>query len=235
MPHIIPFAGRHYSGPVTQNLLWRDGNVFLMDNHRAALWCWQQAVDLYTQPHSLLHIDRHYDALRVGVHVRKMADLRALSASSFLADMVTLPTGTVPRFRWDNYLSIYLRKFKNQLKELRLATHKEGDRPRFKPQIESAPDELPENIDYWLERGRWIVNIDLDYFFCADAAGDWIQMMSDAYIDEMFRGLRKAMDEGTVAVVTLCLTPSGYTPGWPECIRISRRIFRILGARHPII
>lgn len=93
MPHIIPFAGRHYSGPVTQNLLWRDGKVFLMDNHRAALWCWQQAVDLYSQSHSLLHIDRHYDALRAGVHVRKMPDLRALSASSYLADMFTLPTG----------------------------------------------------------------------------------------------------------------------------------------------
>ena len=32
MPHIIPYAGRHHSGPVNQNLLWQDGNIYLMDN-----------------------------------------------------------------------------------------------------------------------------------------------------------------------------------------------------------
>ncbi|MFK0278628.1 UPF0489 family protein [Ensifer sp. NPDC090286] len=213
MPHIIPFAGRLYSGSVKQNLLWRDSDVFLMDNHRAALWCWQQKVDLYAQPHSLMHIDRHYDALRVGVHTKKMPDLRILSAVDYLADVLAAPSGQLPRFRWDNYLSIYLRQFQKQLRTLRLITHKDGDRPRFKPQFESAPDELPENIDFWLEGGPWIVNVDLDYFFCADTSGSWIQMVSDTYIDQTFRGVRKAMDNGSVAVVTVCLTPDGYTPG----------------------
>ncbi|MBY5315450.1 UPF0489 family protein [Rhizobium leguminosarum] len=235
MSHIIPYAGRNHSGPVTQNLLWQDGNIYLMDNHRAALWCWQQKLDLYSQPHSLMHIDRHYDALRAGVHVRKMPNLRTISAANYLADTFQLSSGRIPRFRWDNYLSIYLRVFRKQLRTLRLLTHRDGDRPRFNPMFESEPDELPENVDFWLERGPWIVNIDLDYFFCADAHGGWVQMMTDAYIDETFAGLKKAIDEGHVAVVTLCLTPSGYTPGWTECVRLSKRIFKILGARHPRI
>ncbi len=102
MPHIIPFAGRLRSGSVNQNLLWQDGDVFLMNNHRAALWCRQQKVDLYSQPHSLMHIDRRYDALSAGIHVRNMPDLRATSAQSYLSDLLKTSAGRIPRFRWDN-------------------------------------------------------------------------------------------------------------------------------------
>ncbi len=60
-------------------------------------------------------------------------------------------------------------------------------------------------------------------------------MASDDYIDETYRGTRKAMDDGHVAVVPVCLTPDGFTPGWPECLRLSKRIFKILRASHPRI
>ena len=60
---IVPFKGRNHSGSVEQNFLCRAGNVYVMDNHRAALWCWLQELDL-TAPHSLIHIDRHPDALQ---------------------------------------------------------------------------------------------------------------------------------------------------------------------------
>lgn len=44
--HLIPFRGRNHSGPINQNLLWHYRNIYLMDNHRAALWCWQQEINL---------------------------------------------------------------------------------------------------------------------------------------------------------------------------------------------
>lgn len=176
-------------------------------------------------------IDQHYDALRAGIHVRKMPDLRATSAQSHLSDLLKTLAGRIPRFRWDNYLSIYLRQFKDQLRMLRLVTPKDGDRPRFQPQTESASDEFPENINFWLDDGPWVVNVDLDYIFCADASGDWIQMVSDDYIVETIRGIRKAMNDDHMAVV--CLTPDGFTPGWPECLRLSKRIFEILRTSHP--
>ena len=233
MPHLIPFAGRNYSGATTQNLLWRDGNVYLMDNHRAALWCWQQHIDLYAEAHSLIHIDRHYDALQASLsdHMAIMPDLRGLPIQDYLAATIDL-SPPAPLFRWDNYLSIYLERMSGQLDLLRLLTHGDGDRPKFRKIMESGCDELPQNIDYWLE-GRWIVNIDLDYFFCADAEDGFIQMFSGKYLDATFQGLRRAMDSGNVAVVTVCLTPSNFTPGWAECLRMSRRIFSILGKRHP--
>ena len=57
---IVPFKGRNFSGALQQNFLCRSENIYVMDNHRAALWCWLQQVDL-TKPHSLIHIDRHND------------------------------------------------------------------------------------------------------------------------------------------------------------------------------
>jgi hypothetical protein len=53
---IVPFKRRNYSGATHQNFLCRHGNVFVMDNHRAALWCWLQAHDLAT-PHPLIPLD----------------------------------------------------------------------------------------------------------------------------------------------------------------------------------
>jgi hypothetical protein len=43
------------------------------------------------------------------------------------------------------------------------------------------------------------------------------------------------MDQGAVKVVTLCLTPNNFTPGWQACIDLSARILRILGVQYPQI
>ena len=39
---LVPFKGRNRSLSFDQNFLWRKDNIFIMDNHRAALWCWLQ-------------------------------------------------------------------------------------------------------------------------------------------------------------------------------------------------
>lgn len=59
---LVPFRGRNHSGAFTQNFLWKRQNVYVMDNHRAALWCWLQHIDP-KQPYSLFHMDQHYDTL----------------------------------------------------------------------------------------------------------------------------------------------------------------------------
>jgi hypothetical protein len=41
----VDFRGRNRSGPYNQNFLWRRDSVYVMDNHRAAFWCWLQRID----------------------------------------------------------------------------------------------------------------------------------------------------------------------------------------------
>lgn len=190
--NLIKYKGRQYSGSVNQNLLWRDGNVFLMDNHRAALWCWCQEFDLKNNVHNILHLDRHTDALgaNLELHVDAMPDVGAISIEEYLAATVRLHAGECPPFRWDNYLSIHIATAGDKLGRLISADHNDGDAPKLGWVQRPRPDELPENIGYWLREWDepWIVNIDLDYFFCVDHAtnesGDdvWIPMFSNAYI-----------------------------------------------------
>lgn len=242
--HLIPFQGKGYSGAINQNLLWRDSNIYLMDNHRAALWCWQQEIDLHDKPHSILHIDRHTDCLGANLepHLAEMPDLRGLSITDYLAAQVVLQCDTVPLFRWDNYLSIHLAAFGKQVEIIRSVDHDDGDAPEHSHCIRPRADELPENLFYWLQSAHspWIINVDLDYFFCPTPLTEtdeeiWIPIYSDEYIETVFAQMKAALDSNLVAVITVCLTPSNFTPGWEECLELSRKIFKILGAQHPEI
>ncbi len=94
--------------------------------------------------------------------------------------------------------------------------------------------DLPENVSYLLggNEAPWIVNVDLDYFFCdvdVDVDGGSVLMRSDEYLEATFSGLKDAMDRGIVGVFTLCLTPDSLTPGWEATEQLATRILAILG------
>ena len=41
-------------------MLWQNGKIYVMDNHRDATWCWfHQCRD--GERYNFMHIDRHYD------------------------------------------------------------------------------------------------------------------------------------------------------------------------------
>jgi hypothetical protein len=133
---LVPFTGRNASGVYNQNFLWRDDSLYVMDNHRAAMWCWLQHVDP-NQPHSLFHMDRHYDCLdsRMTEWLENCPDdLRRLSVAEYLNyDYAFTDFGSSDRvqlFSWDNYLSIYLARYGNSLNQLRMCTHEDGNEPQ---------------------------------------------------------------------------------------------------------
>ena len=99
---LVPFKGRKPSGRTTQNFLWNSGDVYIMDNHRAALWCWLQKIPL-TQRVGLLHIDEHYDTLysRIDEWKANLPALERLSIDDYLALEYTCKSGTVPIIQWE--------------------------------------------------------------------------------------------------------------------------------------
>jgi hypothetical protein len=92
--------------------------------------------------------------------------------------------------------------------------------------------DLPFNLSYWLSGGRrpWIVNIDLDYFFC-DGEDDRAQrMLADGYIDRCMDVVRQKMQDGTIKVTTIALTPvEGLTGGWEPSEALAARVLGRLG------
>ena len=230
------FKGRNLCGAYNQNFLWRYKSIYVMDNHRAAMWCWLQHVDPQ-QPHSLFHMDWHNDALQSRLedwlkHCPKSTE--RLSIEDYLqCDYPLEDLGPGRRsllFQWDNYLSIYLARYPASLEQFCVLTHGDGDEPNY---IHNCGDlwDVPANIDYWLEPTNrpWIANIDLDYFFWHDEERPGL-MVSDEYLRRCFAAIKARIDDGTIAVTTIALTPDeGITGGWAPAESVATHVLEALG------
>jgi hypothetical protein len=232
---LVPFRGRNHCGTYDLNFLWRYKSIYVMDNHRAAMWCWLQNLDPQ-RPHSLLHMDWHTDALqsRLDDWLKNCPPkIHSLSIEEYLEWDCPLNHRTgerYPLFRWDNYLSIYLALYGGSIDRFQLLTHGDGDEPNH-PAIVGDLWDVPENMAFWLSQSRkpWIVNIDLDYFFWHDEERPGL-MVSDGYLQTCFEQLRQKMQDRSVAVTTIALTPDeGITGGWDPSERVAKRVLRTLG------
>lgn len=233
---LIPFKGRNHSGAYDHNFLWQQGCVYVMDNHRAALWCWHQEVSLRSS-HSIFHIDRHTDCLqsRLDEWLDHLPPSWTLSIEEYMSHsyQADTPMGKIdtPVFRWDNFLSLYLSEFGMHITECYFATHNDGDEPNHARAMKAEVESLPGNFDYWLnEKNKpWIVDIDLDYFFYTDDEGCKV-MVSEEYLDTLFKCLRSKIDAGVVTAVTIALTPcEDFTGGWEESEKLAQRVLKIMG------
>jgi len=224
---IFPFKGRNYSGATYQNFLWKDNNknIYIMDNHRSALWCWLQEIDL-KQKIKYFHLDRHYDCLHTDIKewIKVCPDLEKLSINEYLE---TKYDTDIPLFRWDNYASIFLKKYKHLIEHNLFVTYKEGDKPDTDSLREEKAIDLLENLAYWTEDGIWIFNIDIDYFFYKHDDG-YYQMYSDKFISSFFKIVNDKINRNEIQVVTIALSPE-CCGGWENSEKVCRIATKTLG------
>jgi len=226
--------------------LWRCGDCFVMDNHRCALWCWLQCIDL-SQKYNILHIDRHFDALywppNVWDSLSTQQPIHELSIEQYLAAERPCSIDQTPVFRDDNSVSAFVHFYSHQLNELHIASHRKGSysTPRWDKTVYSRCDQLPVDLEWWFESAetsrehKWIVNIDVDYFFYPDNTPDSRRLFSSEYVAHLFGGLRKQLDAGRIQVVTIALSPE-YTGTWNKaramCLEICGHLGIPLGETH---
>ncbi len=229
--HLIPFKGKSNSGAYKLNLLFNEGKIYIMDNHLAASWCWLQKID-YSKQYNLLHIDRHYDLLnsqtdwwveemgRQNINIRDNSIEEILSLTYNHADMPT--RDRFPVFRWDNYITILNRLYPNLLSACLFATQNDGDIIDELEISEVTPWDLQENLSYWLTEGsngnKWIVNLDIDYFFC-DNNDKYFQLFDDAFVKRIAEEIKASLKN--VEVLTIALSPE-LCGGWDEAERIAK-------------
>lgn len=228
------FKGRNRSAYSSLNFLWRYNNIYVMDNHRAAFWCWLQHIDP-KKPHSLFHIDQHYDTItsRMETWLQRIPSSWDISINEYLSLCAEhRDIGRSPLFSWDNYLSLYLEIFGQSLVSCNFATHQVGERPKL-PIWEHDIWDVPENLDYWLrsESAPWIMNIDLDYFFCDDADERPPQrFLSARFIERCFDVTAQKLADGTIGVVTVALTATeDLTGGWAPAEDVAKGALARLG------
>ncbi len=218
--HVIRYAGRNHSHAYGQNLLWQQGNVYLMDNHRAAAWCWAQVVTP-GEDYAIFHIDRHSDLLNLNELFQIAPPIETLSIERYLAeDYQANPTLRSLLFRWDNYMPIFIRQRERHLKAFNYVWHNVGDKPWFKEKAcEKQAYDLPSNLAYWLDLGGpWIVNLDLDFFFAEGSGGGIFRMYSDDYIIKVAEALKEANAAGHIKCLTIAISPE-MCGGWDSGLR----------------
>jgi len=181
-----------------------------MDNHRAALWCWFQHIKP-SEILNLFHIDKHNDTLAANLAswVSQCPDLYTTDLKTYLSlNDSSFSEFDASLFRWDNYASIFLEKYKNQVDCCYFATYGEGDKPNHQNIVEVEPWLLNENIDYWMDESsnKWICNVDLDYFFHKLDERKH-RMYSDQFIIDLFSKIKTLLDNDKIIVLTVCFSP----------------------------
>nr|WP_320166600.1 UPF0489 family protein [uncultured Methylophaga sp.] len=221
MTWIVPFEQRDHSGQQNQIFLYQNKNIYVMDNHRAALWCWLNHYVTGLQGVSIFHLDRHSDALKHGLkeainQATSPTHLNTMQIDTYL-NKADKNHPSVKLFRWDNYLSIFLKMYKDQINECCFSIY-QGDEIKHKNLSEKKPWEIPENFSTWLSSGKWIINIDLDYFFY-EYEGSIKKMYSDDYIKTFFSEVAIVAHRENEVVVTICFSPE-CCGGWEHAEEI---------------
>jgi len=217
---LIPWSVRGHSGAIHDNFLWRSDRLYVMDNHRLALWCWWQHLDSEPQDWNFLHIDRHYDAQ--WQIARPWQDHYEQSHRSDLAAFrsAKYPDGgdELDLYRWDIITSALLTLDDESIHKWNFATACEGV-PLDVPDLQTiSPWNLPAFLKYVVsdpekQNHPFIVDIDIDYFTHLDLDGHQGQVFSDQYIRELGSALVTGLANGTIGVATVALSPT-TTGSW---------------------
>jgi hypothetical protein len=221
----IPFKGRNDSGVYKCNFLWGNDNVYVMDNHRLSLWCWLRHLN-EEEKINIFHVDQHYDC-RSDCHDQWMEDipndLERLSLTDYINCLWESDGGQVPLFRYDNYLSLFLDKFKDKISTLYLACHDDGDFPNFDNIEELNLFDLLGCLNArcnGFDNEKCIINVDLDYF-TETGFGDPFVVVTDEYLDRLGGILKSGLDNKKI----LCLT-FAFSPEWVGSWEIAEKLFK---------
>lgn len=220
------------------NFLWQNDNIYIMDNHLAAGWCWLNRLD-QEESYNFFHVDQHKD-LAGGLATTEDLD-RIIAQYPF--DIAKYCSFTVEKgtatpeypfnkvFSWDNYIKYFQYLFPHWFSNCYFACQEYvNDNPRYTNlplNIVYNPTNLViyNNIKYWISETperKWIFNLDLDYFFNSEG----MQIYSDEYIRAFACNLFEALEN--IAVLTIAMSPE-CCGDWKKSLHVLRIFSDIFG------
>jgi len=205
------------------NLLWQQERVWVMDNHRAAMWCWFQALDRSKKYH-YLHIDAHYDALAGAVKDFRECQIHLSDITLDHYLKLTSSAGKQSLIRWDNYHPILFECYSDMIEKAYFCTHHMGRNgcAEYIKTWESS-DLIREINRHETDGSNWILNIDIDFFF---TVGDpKLDLFSEEYVAEFSKWVQKKKEQG--AIITFALSPE-CSGGWERAIAFLQKHFSFL-------
>lgn len=219
---LVPLKGRNISGRSKLNFLCKVDNVYFMDNHKAASWCWEQHVRSNTKI-NVIHIDAHSDAGIISpINLEKLPDPTKCTVVEYLDIEEEAPCEYGEKvIRWDNYISAFLHSHRQSMNYLMSCTH---DSSSFNCLFDDVIifDDRQKNALYMLDKLQKcthlysIVNIDLDYFSEKCRKND----DPERYLEVIAKNIGRLIKRENVCI-TICLSPE-CCGGWEEAERLLR-------------
>lgn len=216
---LIPWTARGRSGAIRDNFLWRRDRLYVMDNHRLALWCWWQHL-AESDRWSFLHIDRHYDSLwqKFDPWSKHTRPEHRSSLHAFRDATFTSSREEINLYRWDTITSALWSLHSDVLADVRFATAGEGDLPLIPGAGLVNAWDLPTLLRHLSKpkeemKVPQIVDVDIDYFTHHDLDGTAGQLFSDTYIRGLGNALREGLQSRCFGMVTVALSPD-TTGSW---------------------
>jgi hypothetical protein len=236
--HIITFKGKNTSSCCSLNLLDNIDKTYLMDNYLAASWCWLKKIDLNNK-YNLFHIDQHYDLSEdtlpflenklIESKIRFIdASIEELLCLSFQHPSLSLEN-EIQILRWNNYLPIFKKLYPDIINKTFFATHQEDGADKKYIDYELSFIDLKNELAYKIREmscNKWIVNLDIDYFFTTDHDEKIYQCFSDEYILQIANEINESWD--SIEVFTIALSPE-CCGGWEKSLRIAKIITECIG------
>lgn len=227
-----------YSWSSHLNFLYQSENVYIMDNHLAAAWCWLHHLDA-EKSYNLYHIDNHYDLQGDPLSVQSQIidvdfDLQNCSLEAYLNLRQPMREGeSTALFRYDTYMLNLQQVYNGFFARKYFATQRIGNRKEMfidpgngdcEKEAFQLIDQLADDID-GANDNKWIVNLDLDYFFI-EREEDHFQHLTDDYIVALCENIKRSKKK--IAVITIALSPE-FCGGWEKSHRIAKLVSGCLG------
>lgn len=172
--------------------LWNADNapIYIMDNHRCALWCWEQELNsLSTEPSKihLLHIDRHSDGADFQENVKNVSS----GINEYIAnELIT----------WDNYISYFMQLHPDTVKKTDFSNENKPIR-NWKTIFDYLDNKIDLNNNELL-----IVNFDLDACFTSDCK---IQKKGREHLISLLGRMKSFIRKySSQIVITIALSPT---------------------------
>ena len=226
MDKLIDKKTRNGSFCFDTDLLYKEENIYVMDNHRTAAWCWANHIE-ENEKYTVIHIDKHYDTL--GNQIKEWTEpinngLKNLSFDEY--DKIEYQKNKYERykvFRWDNYIPLFHHYYSNQITEYVFYTHNFG----------TIPDILKKHITHCSAYNLFncfydccakleetiIINLDIDYFFYDNP--QYNLLFSESAIEKLFEGIMTLV-RNKKNILTIALSPE-CCGGWENSLAFMRK------------
>lgn len=205
------------SGRMNLNLLWQQGNVYVMDNHLAAGWCWLNSLNR-DEEYCFYHVDQHQDLCDNAPRaIIEPIRNNSITLEDYCGLSFELNGEMQKAFTWDNYIKQVQSFYPQWFTDCHFACHScYNDSNCSNPlNITMYTDffDLYESISCQVKGTgkKWIFNLDVDYFY-----KDGKQIATDYYISQVAEDIRHALPN--LACITIALSPE-CCGGWNNAVR----------------